>query len=56
MSVVKKTKLLISITSIIILTHIGKNYFACEIDATLNQTYKNIEAVVIKDGSKEIKK
>ncbi len=38
--------------SIIIPVHNGSNYMREAIDSALNQTYKNIETIVINDGSK----
>ena len=39
--------------SIIIPVYNGENYIREAIDSALNQTYRNIEVLVINDGSKD---
>lgn len=39
--------------SIIIPVYNGSNYLSCAIDCALNQTYKNIEIIVVNDGSSD---
>jgi glycosyltransferase involved in cell wall biosynthesis len=39
--------------SIIIPVYNGENYIRESINSALNQTYKNIEIVVVNDGSKD---
>ena len=39
--------------SIIIPVYNGTNYLCCAIDCALNQTYQNIEVIVVNDGSRD---
>lgn len=39
--------------SIIIPVYNGSNFMRCAIDCALNQTYRNIEVIVVNDGSKD---
>lgn len=52
----KKRKNFNPLVSIVIPVYNGSNYLSCAIDAALNQTYKNIEVIVVNDGSTDNKK
>jgi len=52
----KRRKNFNPLVSIVIPVYNGSNYLSCAIDAALNQTYKNIEVIVVNDGSTDNKK